>query len=105
VLQSAIGRLRVIGFIEGISYMLLVGIAMPLKYFAGLPMAVTIVGGLHGLLFVVYCLAVLNVWQVRKWGFVRTALAFAVSLVPIGTFLFDPSLKREQLESSGDQAV
>ncbi|KKJ79704.1 putative membrane protein YdzA, partial [Bacillus subtilis] len=48
MLHTPIGRLRTMGFIEGMSLLILLFIAMPLKYWAGLPLAVTIVGSVHG---------------------------------------------------------
>ncbi|MEL0005162.1 MAG: DUF3817 domain-containing protein, partial [Opitutales bacterium] len=53
---NSIYSLRLLGNIEGISYLLLLGIAMPMKYFFGFPMAVKIVGMAHGVLFIAYCL-------------------------------------------------
>jgi len=94
--QTALSRLRLIGLIEGISAVLLFFVAMPMKYLADIPMAVTIVGSAHGLLWSLYVLAVLNAWIVRKWSFGRAALLGFASVPPICTFLLDPSLKREQ---------
>jgi integral membrane protein len=95
-MNSPIGRFRIIGIIEGISYLVLLGIAMPLKYWAGIPEVVKVVGWAHGVLFVLYCLALLNVWVARRWSFGRAILAFVVSLLPFGTFIFDKSLRREE---------
>lgn len=96
MLATPIGRLRVIGFVEGISYLVLVGIAMPLKYFADMPMAVRVTGTAHGVLFVLFCLALLHVFLVQRWSLLRGALAFASSLVPFGTFVLDRSLRDEE---------
>jgi integral membrane protein len=96
LLRTPIGRLRVIAFIEGCSYLLLLGVAMPLKYFAGIPLAVRIVGAIHGGLFLVFCAVLLHVMIVERWSLLRGAVVFASSLVPCGTFLVDPSLRREQ---------
>ena len=75
--------------------MLLLLIAMPLKYWAGIPIAVRIVGLIHGLLFVAFCGALFRVALERSWPMQRWALAFVSSLLPFGTFVFDRSLKRE----------
>ena len=71
---------------EGISFLALLLIAMPLKYFANLPMAVTIMGSIHGILFVAF---MIFAWEVRneykkvmKW----LLLAFLPSIFPFGTF-------------------
>lgn len=71
---------------EGISYLLLVFVAMPLKYFADLPLAVTYVGWAHGVLFVGYCAFLPVFFFDRDWRFWRTVRAFILALVPFGTF-------------------
>lgn len=104
--RTALGRLRLMGLCEGISWAFLLT-AMAFKYGPGLSdeahaagvTAVRIVGSIHGGLFVVYLIAVLNAWVEMRWGFGRAFLAGLVSFPPFGTFLFDGSLKREQLDS------
>ncbi|MOA22053.1 hypothetical protein D3C78_1425830 [compost metagenome] len=96
MLKTAIGRLRFIGIFEGISFLVLLLIAMPLKYWADIPMAVTIVGALHGLLFVLYLLAVLNVWITNRWSFLKVVLAVIASFLPFGPFVLDKKLLRDQ---------
>jgi integral membrane protein len=81
--------LRRVGFAEGVSFLLLLGVAMPLKYFAGMPQAVKIVGWLHGLLFIAYCLALLRVVVLAGWPLGRAALFFVAALLPFGPFLVD----------------
>jgi integral membrane protein len=91
------------GLLEGISWAFLL-VSMFLKYGPGLPddlhalgkIAVTVVGSIHGGLFVLYILAVVHAWIERKWPFSRAFLAALASIPPFGTFLFDVSLKREQ---------
>ncbi len=85
-------RLRLLATAEGISTLILFGIAMPLKYFAGMPMAVRIAGSVHGFLFV--CLAVMFVLAVKKVP-LASGLAVAgiiVSVFPFGPFVFDRRL-------------
>ncbi|MFD2673234.1 DUF3817 domain-containing protein [Marinicrinis sediminis] len=94
--NTPIGRLRLIGLLEGISYLVLLFIAMPLKYFAGFPVAVSISGALHGLLFVLFCLAILHVMFVHRWSIFRGFWAFVSSLIPFGTFVLDKQLRREE---------
>lgn len=91
-----IGRLRLAGFVEGLSYLVLLFVAMPLKYFANLPLAVKYVGWVHGLLFILYVLALLKVMQAHKWNITKTFVAFVMSLIPFGTFAYDKVLKREE---------
>lgn len=96
LLKSAVGRLRVIGFVEGISYIVLVFIAMPLKYLADMPLAVKVTGSLHGALFVLFGLALLDAMRVARFSIVQSGLLFAASLVPFGTFVSDGWLKRKE---------
>ena len=97
--STALGRLRIIGLVEGISAVLLFCVAMPWKYLIDEPTGkpvVTAVGTAHGLLWTLYIAAVLNARFVRRWGIGRAFLAALVSIPPFGTFIFDRSLKREQ---------
>jgi integral membrane protein len=86
--------LRHLAIIEGISTLVLFGIAMPLKYFAGMPMAVRIVGSLHGALFV--ALVVMLLVAVRKVpiSFGLAAAGIAAAVIPGGPFLLDRHLGR-----------
>jgi len=85
----------VIGFIEGISFLVLLLIAMPLKYLAGQPEAVRIVGTAHGALFVLYVLALLLAAFNRKWQPGIVLGGFIASVVPLGPFVFDRWLKTQ----------
>ena len=96
MLRTPVGRFRAIALIEGVSYLLLLGVAMPLKYFAGFPGAVKAVGWAHGVLFVLYLVALAEVSLARRWRLVRILVAFVASLVPFGTFLLDARLRREE---------
>ena len=104
MLNTSIGRLRIIGILEGISLLVLMGIAMPLKYFAGNPEPVRIVGWMHGILFVLFMLAVLVVYFQRNWPFKKLIFAFLAAFFPFGTFIFDAQLRREEKISGPDQA-
>jgi integral membrane protein len=96
LLNTSIGRLRLVGIAEGISFLVLLGIAMPLKYVAGLPQAVKIFGWMHGLLFILYVVALINAAFVHRWSIWRALVAFVASLVPFGTFALDARLRREE---------
>ncbi len=95
MLRTPVGRFRAIAFIEGVSYLVLLGVAMPLKYFAGFPGAVMAVGWAHGVLFVLYLAALAEVSLSRRWRLVRILGAFVASLIPFGTFVLDARLRRE----------
>lgn len=85
--------LRWISLAEGLSFLLLLGLAMPLKYLAGRPEAVQVMGWLHGLLFVLLCWALLQVLMSAKWPLSRAALVFVAALLPLGPFLLDRRLR------------
>lgn len=94
-LDTPPARLRATAFVEGISYLVLLSIAMPLKYFADMPLAVRVVGSLHGALFVLLALLTLQAMRARgkSFGFgVRIGIA---SLVPFGTFFLDKDLRAD----------
>ena len=93
---KAIKWLRHTGIIEGISSLLLFFVAMPMKYLANKPEAVSIVGMAHGILFVLYVIALAraaNVLQ-RPWSW--SAKIFVAAIIPFGPFLIEPGLRREQ---------
>lgn len=92
LLNTTLGRLRVIAFMEGISFLVLLFIAMPLKYMAGQPEAVRQVGMAHGVLFVLYVLLLVLVKAEYDWTWKKTGIAFLASVVPFGTFWADKKL-------------
>lgn len=96
MLRTSIGRLRIIAFVEGVSYLVLLGVAMPLKYLAGMPGPVKAVGWAHGVLFVLYLLAVAEVYFKRRWTFMQVGWALVAAFVPFGTFVLDARLRREE---------
>lgn len=100
--KTAVGRMRVVGMLEGVSFLLLMGIAMPLKYLAGRPEAVRYFGWLHGLLFIGYCLAILSALVNGKISFRKSVMAFVASLIPFGPFVIDRKLAGdEEVEEPG----
>jgi integral membrane protein len=100
--DKSIRNLRVIGILEGISFLVLLCIAMPLKYMMDWPLAVKYVGWAHGLLFILYIPAVFLARKAMQWNFFQVLVALAASLVPLGTFFLDRQLsKREKLGVEG----
>nr|WP_299383579.1 DUF3817 domain-containing protein [Allomuricauda sp.] len=80
---------RLTAILEGISYLLLFGITMPLKHWADILEPNKVVGYAHGGLFILYVLlAVVFCWE-RKWGIKRFIVLFIASLLPFGTFYAD----------------
>jgi integral membrane protein len=89
----SIEHLRLAGKIEGVSYLLLLGVAMPLKYFAGLPLAVKVAGWLHGVLFVVFLIVLVIAMLRARLSLARASSAFIASLLPFGPFVIDRRLE------------
>ena len=87
---------RRIAIAEGISFLVLLLIAMPLKYFAGWPMAVKVVGWAHGVLFVAFLIMAYEVKVALAKNIGWYARAFVASIVPFGTFILDKELKKEE---------
>lgn len=92
---TPIRRLRAVSLAEGVSYLALLGIAMPLKYLADSPEAVQALGALHGLLTVLFLGAVVHVWIARRWPVVRVLVALVASVIPFGAFALEARLRRE----------
>lgn len=93
--HSPLGRLRLTALAEGVSYLVLLFVAMPLKYLFSMPLAVRLVGTAHGLLFIAFGACLLAAWARHRWPVTRPALVLLSSLVPFGAFLMDRSLRRE----------
>ena len=87
-------RLRVVGILEGISLLVLVLIGVPLKRFADHPEVVQLVGPVHGLLFLLYVLTIIQAKTEYGWPLGKTALAVVASFVPGGTFYADYTVFR-----------
>lgn len=84
--MNATKRLRIIAWLEGISFLLLIFVAMPLKYFADEPWLNKQVGLAHGILFVLYVILVIEVKIALSWSLKKTAIALGASIIPFGTF-------------------
>ncbi len=95
MLSSSFGRFRFLGFLEGGSLLLLMGVAMPMKYMLDNASWVKIIGPIHGLLFVVYVFEAIRQGEARNWSFWRiTFFLLLGSFVPFGTFIADYKLLR-----------
>jgi integral membrane protein len=95
LLSTTIGRLRVVGFLEGVSFLVLLCVAMPLKYIWHEPLAVRVTGMAHGVLFLAYLWATLQAMLDYGWTWKRAALVALASLVPCGTFYADVKWLRD----------
>jgi len=86
---------RFTAIIEGISYLMLFAISMPLKYLAGLGQPNKYIGYAHGFLFILYLILAVVLTVERKWGTKRFAVLFVASLLPFGTFYIDRKYLRD----------
>ena len=96
MLKTNIGRLRIAGFLEGVSYLVLLCICMPLKYIGGIPEPTFFVGMTHGIIFIIYCVLVMVVMLKYKWNLMKTFWALLASVLPFGTFVADVRIFRQQ---------
>lgn len=93
--QKLLQRFRITGIAEGISFLVLLLIAMPLKYFFNFPEAVKVTGWIHGALFVAFVYLAFEVMGKLNKNFFWFLIAFAAAFIPLGTFIFDRELKKE----------
>lgn len=93
--DSFIKSFRLIGWMEGLSFLLLLGIAMPLKYLADFPEPVKMLGWAHGLLFVLYVGFVVLAKFKLNWTFGQMIMAGAASVIPFGPFIVDKKLLKQ----------
>jgi integral membrane protein len=92
--MNTIKLFRWVALAEGISFLLLLGVAMPLKYIWGDPAAVKILGMAHGVLFVAFIALAFEVYGKLNKNFSWFVYACLLSIVPFGTFYLDRSLRK-----------
>jgi len=91
--RSKIGRLRLLGILEGLSLLVLLGIAVPMKYAAGNPSLVKTIGPVHGVLFLLFVFNTLSVGIEYKWKFSTTTWKVLLAcIIPFGTFYVDRNI-------------
>ncbi|MGB5867590.1 MAG: DUF3817 domain-containing protein [Arcobacteraceae bacterium] len=93
MIETNIKKFRLIALLEGISFIVLLFIAMPIKYMLGEPIVVKIVGMAHGGLFLLFLYLLFVTAREFKWNFSFISIAFIASLLPFGTFFLDKKLK------------
>ncbi|WP_394777021.1 DUF3817 domain-containing protein [Flavobacterium sp.] len=93
LLQTNTGRLRIIGFLEGISLLVLLFIAVPLKYIFEMPFLTRPVGTIHGALFLLFIFNTLSVGVEQNWKFAATTWKVLLAcIIPFGTFYIDAKI-------------
>lgn len=95
---------ELVAWLEGLSYLVLLAVAMPLKYFAGVPLATRVAGLIHGLAFVAYAVVVIDALAIRQWSRRTAALGLLAGFLPAGTFVFVSRLRRRQA-AGGDASL
>ncbi|MCA8949739.1 MAG: DUF3817 domain-containing protein [Planctomycetes bacterium] len=88
-MRNPVRFLRVANFVEAVSYIVLVFVAMPLKYVWHEPLAVKVFGWVHGILFAIFCLGLVRVVFDAAWPARRTIGVFGAALLPIVPFFVD----------------
>ena len=91
-----IQNLRLVGTLEGISFLLLLFVAMPMKYLLGNPILVKYVGMGHGVLFIAFLAVLFVVCEKQKWSLTMFLMGLIASILPFGPFFFDAKLKKMQ---------
>lgn len=94
LLSTQLGRLRILAFVEGVSFLILLFVTMPLKYAFDTPGPNKVFGMIHGLLFVLYVLAVIQAKIEQDWSLKKMVLALVTSIIPFGTFWAELKLFR-----------
>ncbi|MEU8223377.1 DUF3817 domain-containing protein [Kribbella sp. NPDC048915] len=84
--RGALTRYRVIAYIVGVMLLLLLFVAMPLKYFADNPSAMNVIGPMHGFLYVVYLLGTFDLFRRVRWSFPRLVLTALAGTIPFLSF-------------------
>jgi integral membrane protein len=92
---KTVNKFRIVALLEGWSFLILLFIAMPVKYLLQYPLLVKYTGWVHGALFVAYVLLLISAAIAANWKFKKVAWAFIASLIPFGTFILDKQLSRE----------
>lgn len=92
-LLTNIGRLRLLGLLEGVSLLLLIGIAVPAKHIFGNPALVKSIGPVHGILFLLFVFNTLSVGVEHRWKFTTTTWKVLLAcMIPFGTFYIDKKI-------------
>ena len=94
----SIKTLRIIGILEGISFLILLFFAMPLKYIWNNPIWVKYVGMGHGFLFIAFILVLFFVYQRLRWPHHMLSLGLIASVLPFGPFIYDQKLKKHEAQ-------
>ncbi|MCP9439149.1 MAG: DUF3817 domain-containing protein [Nitrospira sp.] len=102
-MMNPLHSFRLIAFAEGTSFLILLFVAMPMKYLMGMPLAVRIVGSIHGVLFLLYVARLAKLRTMYQWDKRFCLQAFLASVLPFGPFVFDKYLREKKAAMSRSQ--
>lgn len=88
-MDSTIKSFKIISVLEALSFLILLGIAMPLKYMAGIPEPVSIFGMAHGVLFIMYIIGSFIIKEKLNWSIQTLLIVILCSVLPFGPFYAD----------------
>ena len=95
--RGALIRYRVIAWVVGVMLLLLVFVAMPLKYFADNPSAMDVIGPLHGFLYMVYLVGTFDLFRRVRWSFPRLVVMALAGTIPFLSFYAERKTSHELL--------
>ncbi len=98
-LKTGIGRLRLMGILEGASLLILLFICVPMKHMAGNPMGSEIVGPIHGIFFILYIIFLFQVKSELNWPWNKTIIAIIGCFIPFGTFYVNAKILPHTVKS------
>lgn len=105
MLNSAVGRVRLVGSLEAVSFLILLFVAMPLKYLGGKPEAALYVGWAHGVLFISYAAVTFIAWGGGHLNSKMVGMAAIASLLPFGPFIIDSRMKSAEKADENAKAA
>lgn len=93
LLKTKMGRLRIVALLEGVTLLVLIFIAMPLKYFFSYPNVSKFIGAIHGGLFLLFVFNTLSIGIEQRWKFTKTTWKVLIAcIIPFGTFYIDKKI-------------
>ncbi len=98
--MSPIQAFRMTALAEGSSFLLLLFVAMPMKYLMGMPKVVTVVGAIHGVLFLLYVGQLAKLRTKYQWDSSFSFYDFLASILPFGPFMFDKYLREKEVATN-----
>ena len=91
---------RIVALTEGVSYLLLLFIGMPLKYGLGLMIINKVLGTIHGILTILFCILLFELWKIKQLTTKFSLLIFIASLIPFGAFIADAYIKKNNISQN-----